>query len=351
MKSLTRLAAVFVLSSAAFPCLAQFFSQPDISFKPTGLEQMSIPGSSCTGFWQTPSFECTQIKIPAYFARAKDGSHKALVIINGNAGGVDRRHGDYARYLADHNINALVLDSFMARGHKGGVMSNLNHFRSKGLDGFNITIDALTVVSELSSQPEWAEAKIGYLGESMSGSSAINVTRPYIGKIVEQQSGKLRDFDAVAALYPACFERNTAEGFKNIPLLLVQPEKDDITPARLCKQQVAWMNSRGGSVQYVELADEYHDFDGPWPLKRFTGNNTAGCANTRIGEKFVMDDSRKEFPGTPEGYSALREHCTTSGFTSGNRGKERVGYDIWLAFFQDKLLGRPALSDKIITPN
>lgn len=338
MKLLIRLAAVFALSCTA----SASFSQSDTSFKPTGLEQMSIPGSSCTGFWETPSFKCIPIKIPAYLARAKDGSRKALVIINGNAGGVDRRHGDYARYLADHNINAMVLDSFMARGHKGGVTSNLNHFRSLGLDGVNMTIDALTVATDLSSRAEWAETNIGYLGESMSGSSAIGVTRPYMGRIVEQQSGgKLRDFDAVVGLYAPCFERNTIERFKKIPLLLVMPEKDDATPAALCKRQVEWMNARGGNAQYVELADEHHDFDGPWALKRFTSNNTAGCANTRIGDKFVMDDSKKEFPGTPEGYNAMREQCTTSGFSSGHRGKERVGYDIWLAFFQNKLLGQP----------
>lgn len=351
MKLLTRLAAVLALSAAASSCFAQFFSQPDISFRPTGLEQMSIAGSSCTGFWETPSFKCVQIKIPAYMAGAKDGSRKALVIINGNAGGLDRRHGDYARYLADNNINAMVLDSFMARGHKGGVTSNLNHFRSMGLDGFNMTIDALTVATELSAYPEWAEAKIGYLGESMSGSSAIGVTRPYMGRIVEQRNGgKVRDFDAVAGLYAPCFERNTIERFKNIPLLLVMPEKDDATPAPLCKRQVDWMNARGGNAQYVELPDEHHDFDGPWALKRFQSNNTARCANTRIGDKFVMDDSKKEFPGTPEGYSAMREQCTTSGFNSGHRGKERVGYDIWLAFFQNKLLGQPAPSDKITAP-
>jgi len=320
---------------------AQFFSSSDISFKPTGLEQISIAGSSCTGFWQTPSFQCTPVKIPGYMARAKDGSRKALVIINGNSGGVDRRHGDYARYLADNNINALVLDSFLARGHKGGVTTNLNQYRSKGLDGFNMSIDAMTVATDLSSRPEWADTKIGYLGESMSGASAINVTRPYIGTIVEQQSGKVRDFDAVAALYPPCFERNTVERFKNIPFLLVQPEKDDATPAASCKRQVDWMNARGGNAQYVELADEHHDFDGPWALKRFTSNNTAKCSHVRMGDKYVMDDSKKEFPGTPEGYSAMREFCTTSGFSSGHRGKERVGYDIWLAFFKSKLLGQP----------
>jgi dienelactone hydrolase len=318
----------------------------DISFKSTNLERIDIPSSSCTGFWRTPSFTCTKITIPAFMARAKDGSYTALVIINGNAGGIDRRHGDYARFLADNNINAVVLDSFRARGHNGGVGSNANYYRSKGLDGFNMSIDAVTVATEFGSRTEWAEAKIGYLGESMSGASAINVTRPYIGKIVDQQSGKHRDFDAVASLYPACYEKSTADEFKNIPFLLVQPEKDDITPAALCKQQTEWMNGRGGNVKYVGLAGEYHDFDAPWALKHMTSNNTSKCAYTRMGDKFVMDDSKKEYPGTPEGYSDLREQCKTNGFTSGNRGEDRVGYSIWLEFFQSKLLGQTSAAQQ-----
>lgn len=312
----------------------------DIAFRPSGLDAMTIPSTSCTGFWKTASFQCRAIHVPAYLARAKDGNRSAIVILSGNAGGMDKRHVDYARFLADNNINAIAIDSFAARGHNGGVGADLIAGRNKGLDAVNQSIDALTVASRLAASVEWAGARIGYLGESMSGSAAINVVRPYIAGIVSEQNPglKVRDMDAVAALYPACLDRNTIERFKRIPFLLVQPEKDDITPPANCQRQVEWMNGRGGDATMVIVPGEYHDYDGPWPLKSMNSQNTSRCSNLRDGEKFILESTGKEFPATPQGYNDMNSTCITRGFMTGNRGKERVGYDLWLAFFQKSLV-------------
>jgi len=312
--------------------------QQDIAFRPTGLEQSYIPGYNCSGFWQTPSFKCASIQIPTYVGRAKDGSRKALVILSGNAGGLDKRHGDYARFLMEHNINAVVLDSFAARGQSSGTPADLSTGRTKGLDGLNMSIDAMVAAATFGAMPEWTNAKIGYMGESMSGASAINVVRPYIGQIVKQQTGKLRDFDAVAAIYPSCIEKNTIERFKKTPFLIIHGEKDDIALASECERQVTWMNARGGSAEITIIPDEYHDFDGPWRLRRAGAENTSKCANTRTGDKFVLDATGQAFPGTPEGYTAMRDACKFRGHMSGHRDKERVGYDIWLAHFQKYLM-------------
>jgi dienelactone hydrolase len=333
----TWLVALSVVWSTA--ANAQF--APDVSFRPDGLEASAIAGTSCTGFWRTPSFQCKAIQIPAYFARAKDGTRAALVLISGNAGGLDRRHGDYARFLAEHGINAVVLDSFVARGRNGGTGSDLNAGRGQGLDAVNLAIDAITAASVLASQSEWANAKIGYFGESMGGAASINVGRPYIEAIVHEQNPNIRTrtFDAAAGLYAACLDRNTIERFKKIPLLLVMPEKDDVTPPANCQRQAEWMNGRGGDVSVVVLPGEYHDYDGPWPLKNLNGMNTSKCSALRDGDKFTLEASGKEFPGTPQGYNDMISSCATRGFMTGHRGKDRLGYDIWLGHFQKTLLG------------
>jgi dienelactone hydrolase len=329
------LAALLITVSGASHAQAP---QQDIAFNPTGLQQSYIPGHNCSGFWQTPSFKCAAIQIPTYVGYAKDGSRKALVILSGNAGGLDKRHGDYARFLMEHNINAVVLDSFAARGQSSGTPADLSTGRTKGLDGFNMSIDAMVAAATLGAMPEWTNAKIGYMGESMSGASAINVVRPYIGQIVKQQTGKLRDFDAVVAIYPSCIEKNTIERFKKTPFLIIHGEKDDIALAPECERQVTWMNARGGEVEITIIPDEYHDFDGPWRLRKAGAENTSKCANTRTGDKFVLDATGQEFPGTPEGYTAMRDSCKFRGHMSGHRDKERVGYDLWLAHFQKYLL-------------
>jgi len=331
--------AFLILAAASFavPAHAQFWRGSSTEFDPQGLERLSFPSHSCTGFWRTPTFRCATITVPAYLARAKDGSRRALVILSGNAGGMDRRHGDYARHLADNNINAIVIDSFKARGHQGGVGANLNKYRDQGLNGFNMGIDALTAVSHFGRMPDWQNAKIGYLGESMGGAASINVTRPYIAAIVTQNGLQVRDYDAVVALYPPCFERNVIERFKPIPFLLIQPEKDDVTLARQCKLQAEWMNGRGGSVTYVELAGEYHDYDAPWPLKRLESDNPSECSFLNNGSTYVLEDGR-EFPATEDGYRHLHQVCMKKGYMTGNRGNSRTGYEIWTGFFIERLL-------------
>ncbi len=340
MKAFKRVASVLVSGFAltfATASFAQFGFQSDITFRPDGMENVAFPSTNCTGFYKTPNFNCEKITVPAYLTRAKDGSQKALVILSGNAGGMDKRHADYAKFLSENNINAIIIDSFRGRGHSGGVMTNLSAYGAKGLNGFNMGIDALTASSHFGSLPEWSNAKIGYLGESMSGSAAINVTRPYITRIVKEQRGTVREYDAVAALYPACLERATFESFKPIPFLLVQPEKDEITLARHCKRQVEWMNGRGGKAQYVEIAGEHHDFDGPWRLTVFNTQNTSKCAFLNDGKTYKLDDTGEEFPSTYEGYNALNAKCISRGFTSGNRGTPRLGYEIWGDWFKRHL--------------
>ena len=159
------LAALLITVSGASHAQAP---QQDIAFNSTGLQQSYIPGHNCSGFWATPSFKCSSIQIPTYMGRAKDGSRKALVILNGNAGGLDKRHGDYVHFLMEHNINAVVLDSFAARGQSSGTPADLSTGRTKGLDGFNMSIDAMVAASTFGAMPEWTNAKIGYMGESMS---------------------------------------------------------------------------------------------------------------------------------------------------------------------------------------
>ena len=321
---------------------AQQPSELDHSFRPDGLDATTIPGTSCTGFWKTPSFQCRPIQIPAYFARAKDGSRSALVVISGNAGGLDSRHPDYARYLAEHNINAVILDSFVARGHQGGVGRDLNSGRNQGLDAVNMSIDAVTAAAVLTSQPEWSKAKLGYLGESLGGSTAINVVRPYIEGIVKEQNPtfRMRNFNAVAALYSACIDRNTIERFKPIPFLLVSAELDNVTLPDACARQADWMNARGGKVQFVVVPGEHHDYDAPWALKYLNSQNTSKCSNVRDGDKFTLESNGKEFPATPQGYNDMTSSCATRGFMTGNRGKPRVGYEIWLKHFQQYLAAK-----------
>lgn len=310
-----------------------------IRFRPDGLQTMTVQVPNCTGFWKTPSFKCPMLDVPAYLARSATGDHRALVIISHGSQGLDRRHSDYAQHLAASGINALVLGHWEARG-LGKVQLDYNAGRDKGGTGFNMAIDVLAASSQLKQLPEWKDTRLGYIGESMGGSAAINVTRPYIESIVaEAMQRPVHNIDAVVALYPGCIDRVDIERFKPVPMLFVSGDRDNITPASSCEVQRDWMNGRGGQVEMMILKGEHHDFDAPFAIHSVGYvENVSKCGNVRKGDKFVLESNGQQFPGTPDGLKELRRVCTIRGGTSGNSGDPKTGYDVWTTFFKKKLL-------------
>ncbi|WP_354399821.1 alpha/beta hydrolase [Variovorax sp. OAS795] len=336
--------AVFLGAALCGTACAQLFGSfgfgADV-FSTRGLDSEKIPSQKCTGFWKTPSFKCEGVKVPAYFARVKGDNRQALVVISPGAGGLDKRHSEYAKYLAENGINAVVLDNWRARGmdRSGG---DYEVARIKGGDAVNMAIDAIAAMAQLKNAEEWKDARFGFLGESMGGAAAINVTRPYIEAIVQDKMNlpafSAVNFDASVGLYASCVDRSDIERFKKIPVLLVSGDKDDVTPPETCERQTKWMNERGGNVTFKVLKDANHDWDAPTPLRQTNYQNTSKCGNVRVGNKFILESNGKEYPGTPEGLNTMKVDCRTFGTLYGHRGNPKVGFDVWLQFLTDHLL-------------
>lgn len=318
---------------------AQMFGFGANAFETKKLERDKIPAQSCTGFFKTPSFKCEAIEVPVWVARAKDGDRKAVVVVAPGAGGLDKRHSDYADYLAANSINAVIMDPWRARGmtaNQGDIVAA----RSKGVDGINYATDALAIIANLRSRPEWKDAKFGYLGESLGGAAAINVTRPFVGTMMAETNGvTLVNFDASVGLYPPCVDRVEVERFKKVPVLLVSGGDDTSSPAETCARQTEWMNARGGNVTFKVLEGALHDWDAPYAERQENAENGSACENLLANGKFKLLATGQEFPGTADGFAAMKRTCFTRGFKAGNRGDARMGYDVWLSFFMTQLLG------------
>jgi dienelactone hydrolase len=311
----------------------------DYPFDSTGMEKIEIPGNKCTGFYKTPSWKCVPITIPLYLRRA--GDQRALVTISHGSQGLDRRHSDYAKQLVDNGINAVVVGHWEARS-LGKIQDDYDKARKQGGDSPNQVLDVLSAMDYFKSLPLWKDTKVGHIGESMGGSTAMNLTRPWLRRAFADLYGKQPpQLSAIVALYAGCHERNTQEGFMPYPLLFIHGEDDDDTLASDCQKQVPWMNGRGGRTQITILPGEVHDFDSPYRWARYRVENPAKCANLRDGDTFTLDINGAKYPGTAEGYAQMRKDCiamTWTGVTSGNKGDPKTGYKEWTAFFQSELL-------------
>ena len=332
--TLHSLVAATLLSTFAIVAQSQ-----DETFRPAGLQRIDITSTTCTGFHRTPSFQCTPITVPAYLAKANTGDRNALVIVSHGSAGLDKRHSDYAHELAGNGINALVLGHWAAR-RLSKIQLDYADAREKGGTSLSQAIDVLAATSSFKLLPEWRDTRIGFIGESMGGTTAINVTRPYIEAIVRDELHlPVANVNVSIALYPGCAERNTIERFKNIPVLIVSAELDDDTPANTCVRYVDWMNQRGADAEIVILPGQHHDFDAPYKLGYWPrAQNPAKCVNLRDNGVITLESTGKQYPNTPAGGAAMYKDCFTYGVHSGHQGNPRTGYDVWIAYFKKHLL-------------
>jgi dienelactone hydrolase len=316
------------------PVLAQ-----NTAFNPSGMTRMEFNSNSCAGFYGTPTLKCSPIVLPAYLLKAAD--NKAVVFITHGSGGLDKRHGDYARQLVENGINAMVLGHWEARG-LSKIHLDYSKARNQGGTSHNQVSDVLAAATQMKETPEWREAKFGHIGESIGGSTALNLTRPYLRRAFNDMYGKPSiQLDALVALYASCTDRNVDEKFIATPLLFIHGRDDDDALASECEAQVPWMNGRGGRASIVVLPGQHHDFDAPYRLHRSVrAENPVKCANMSYGHKFILEINGKEYPGTAEGYAQMRKDCiamTRTGVTTGHTGNPKTGYPEWTAFFLQHL--------------
>jgi len=311
----------------------------DNPFDKKGFERLEIPANKCTGFYNTPSWKCDAITLPAYLLKASDRG--ALVFISHGSQGLDKRHGDYARHLVTNGINAVVIGHWEARG-LGKIQDDYDKARKQGGDSPNQVLDVLVAMDYFKSLPDWSSTKMGQIGESMGGTTAMNLTRPWLRRAYAGLYGKQPpQIQALAALYGGCTERDTNEGFLPFSLMFLHGEDDDDTLASDCQEQVPWMNGRGGRAQITILPGQLHDFDAPYRAARWRVQNPAKCANLRDGAEFTLKINGAKYPGTAEGYAQMRKDCiamTRTGVMSGNNGDPKTGYSEWMAFFRKELL-------------
>ena len=309
-------------------------------FNSTGFEAISFTSQTCSGFFGTSTWRCEETRVPAYMLKAKD--RRAVVFISHGSQGLDKRHGDYAKALVESGITAVVLGHWQARG-LGPIQMNYDSGRNAGGNTTSQVIDVLSAATQLKETAEFKDARMGQIGESMGGSTALNLTRPYLRRAFNEIYGKPPvELSALVALYPGCFDHFSNEAFRPTPLLFIVGSEDDDTPAADCIEQVPYIKSRGGNASIIVLQGEGHDFDAPFRQQRSKlAQNPQKCWNNRDGDTFILRASGKKYPGTVEGYNALMKDCiamTWAKPTVGYRESPRTGYKEWTAYLRRELL-------------
>lgn len=294
----------------------------------------TVPSVTCSGEG-TPKWNCkpTDIKIWLFDVP----SSTQIVLISHGTQGVDARHFEYATALNRVGISAVVIDHWTTRGIDK-VHNDYAGNQSKGGRAPTMSWDSVMVQAWLrQNHPQYL--KFGYMGESMGGSSAINLAKWWPYNSLRRTLGvRAEPFDAEVALYPGCFDRAHDDRYTGKPFLFVLAEKDDDTPATHCVEYSAWMNARGGNATSAVMAGEHHDFDGPYAKQYWPkAQNPSQCTRMHEPDAIVWTKTGERFPRTPEGFAAILRQCTSWGITSGSTLDRHVAEPVWTKFFKEKL--------------
>lgn len=183
-----------------------------------------------------------------------DGPFPAVVILHGCAG-ITKRARMWAERLKGWGYVAIVVDSHRLRG----VGSNC---KEKKISGIELGLDAYSAKVYLAQQPFVDGNRIGLIGFSMGGNAVLSAVNPQIREVFLPESAG-EPFKAAVAFYPYCGHSLPTE----TPLMIFIGEKDDWTPAGLCKSAAATVKPGGPEVVLNIYPGAYHCFDVPgWDM-------------------------------------------------------------------------------------
>lgn len=158
-------------------------------------------------------------EVPLTYHVYKVDKPAPTIIIGHHCGGAGGHSDDWARQLNKWGFNAVNLDSFTPRK----ITEECKFAR---LPGWQRT-DETYRMAELIKKQSWHTGKIGYIGFSHGGSTAVYIATDRANKYI----------DASVAFYPHCGRwggRVIFEGTPKIKLMMALGGRDDWTPPADC---------------------------------------------------------------------------------------------------------------------
>jgi dienelactone hydrolase len=242
---LTAAVAVATVLGIAGPCRAQ-----DLAWLGGDTVQIAVHRTGLT-----PSGQPNTPALVGYLARPRQpGRHPAVVILHDCSG-----FGIYYPVIADvlksYGYVALALDS----------LGDTNACLELGAGAAAEASDAYLALDWLARQNFVDPSHIALLGFSMGGSATLDSIEA--GPSEEKQSPHFR---AAIAYYPECKDRT---GMMAVPTLILVGDKDDWTPASLCRDMMARRNGKGAAVTLVVYPGATHVFNFAYPTRDYLGHH------------------------------------------------------------------------------
>ncbi|HEX3538389.1 MAG TPA: dienelactone hydrolase family protein [Stellaceae bacterium] len=191
-----------------------------------------------------PNVSDREPKLLGYLARPDGaGPFPAVIVLHGCSGFSSAGSLQLADQLKDWGYVALLVDSLAPRGLAAAC----------GGPFIDQPGDAYAALKYLSQQSFVVPERVGVLGNSMGGYSALYA----VDLSLKAQHFKER-FRAAVAYYPSCGVPLT---MLTAPALILIGEADDWTPAERCRQLVAHAPRDGAPIALTVYPGAHHGFN------------------------------------------------------------------------------------------
>jgi dienelactone hydrolase len=223
------------------------------------------------------------VRIDSWLAKPDgDGPFPAVVLTHG-CSGLDRDTSHqtiwrgltrHAALLNENGYVTLIVDSFGPRRITDGCQTGLK-YTSVQME------DAYAAFDHLASLPFVDVERIGFVGQSLGGSTALYLAQKYSVNLRTRQG--LPTYEALVAYYPWC---ETSWAYTLVrPALILIGDKDDWTPASRCVPL-------DRVVDLVIYPDTHHSFDLPM-RGTFAVEGMFGSVHTVAANDEARRDSQK----------------------------------------------------------
>jgi dienelactone hydrolase len=212
-----------------------------------------------------------KLTLMGYLSRPERAAPEpAVVMLHGCSGlgsakGPFRLYRDWREFLLARGYVALMVDSAASRG-LSQTCTDVDEGRRMMAER---AADAYAALAFLAARPDVSADKIALIGWSQGGGVVLRT-------IPSNSSGRptpppAHDFAAAIAFYPdGCSDRRQSAPFvdaprdswtTSIPLLVLQGELDNWTPAKSCEAFLLGAQARHAPVTYQIYPGAYHSFD------------------------------------------------------------------------------------------
>jgi dienelactone hydrolase len=277
-------------------------------------------GSAAAQQTETITFPGNQkgktVEVPAtVYWPAGPGPFPALVIHHGSGGVTSAREGRYAREMAAMGVAGVVIDSFKPRGVTSTVQDQT------AVTGPDFNADALGVLKALGRSPRIDRARIGIIGFSKGGTSALMATHMQQVEAAGVPPG-LR-YALHVPFYPSCSIQFYRPRTTGAPIYMLLGGSDSYVGVEPCQTYADMLRTGGALVDVKVYPNAMHGFDGGAAWFDPRGENYSACVSQQqadgswIERKSGVTTTGSDGRSIPGAASRAVSICRTLGVSGG----------------------------------